>query len=391
MKFKGYRRKDGSIGIRNHILIIAVDECCEGIARKISHEVEGSIVLTNHYTCMYAGNEELVNTMIGSAINPNVSGALIISMGCGSIDNELLAAPIRERGRDVESFVVRDMKGTKKSINTGIFLAKSLRERADTCELSEGRIEELIIGIKCGGSDTSSGLASNPSVGRAADILVEGGATAVAGELIELITCENILRERAVNDEVGEKILKLIKEESDRWHIEGTDVETMSIGNSVGGLTTLEEKSLGALYKTGTSTIQGVLSIDSRGMEKPQEKGFYLSEATHLCGGAGMHFAALGAHLILWTTGSAGFNNAIVPVIRVSGNESCINEDIDVDATGIMRGEESVDSVAQKIMDKVEEVVNGERTAIEGIGYSYCTLYQKDQRLEKLMFKGCSK
>jgi altronate dehydratase large subunit len=104
-----------------------------------------------------------------------------------------------------------------------------------------------------------------------------------------------------------------------------------------------------------------------------------------------MHFAALGAHLILWTTGSAGFNNAIVPVIRVSGNESCINEDIDVDATGIMRGEESIDSVAQKILDKVEGVANGEGTVIEGIGYSYCTLYQKDQRLEKLMFKGCSK
>lgn len=391
MKFKGYRRKDGSIGVRNHILIIAVDECCEGIARKISDEVEGSIVLTNHYTCMYGGNEELVNTMIGSATNPNVSGALIISMGCGSIENEVLAAPIRESGRDVETFVVREMKGSRKSIQKGISLAKSLREKADTCELSDGMIEELIVGIKCGGSDTSSGLASNPSVGRAADILVEGGATAVAGELIELITCEDILGERAVNDEVREKILKLIKEESDRWHIEGTDVETMSIGNSVGGLTTLEEKSLGALYKTGTAPIQGVLSIDSRGMEKPRDKGFYLSEATHLCGGAGMHFAALGAHLILWTTGSAGFNNAIVPVIRVSGNESCINEDIDVDATGIMRGEESIDSVARKILDKVERVANGERTAIEGIGYSYCTLYQKDQRLEKLMFKGCSK
>lgn len=391
MKFKGYRRKDGSIGVRNHILIIAVDECCEGIARKISEEVEGSIVLTNHYTCMYAGNEEIVNTMIGSAINPNVSGALVMSMGCGSIDNEILAGPIRESGRDVESFVVRDMKGTQNSINTGISLARSLRERADAVELSEGDIDELIVGIKCGGSDTSSGLASNPSVGRAADLLVKKGATAVAGELIELITCEDILKKRAVNDEVKEKVLNLIKMESDRWHIEGADVETMSIGNSVGGLTTLEEKSLGALYKTGTAPIQDVLMIENTGIQKPTENGFYLSEATHLCGGAGMHFAALGAHLILWTTGSAGFNNAIVPVVRVSGNESHINEDIDIDATGIMRGEESIDSVASKIMNKIEEVANGEKTAIEGIGYSYCTLYQKDQRLERLVFKGCTK
>ena len=389
MKFKGYRRKDGSIGIRNHILIIALDECCEGIARKISEKVEGTIVLTNHYTCMYAGNEEIVNIMIGSAVNPNVAGALVISMGCGSIDNEILVDPIRKSGREVESFVVRDIKGTKKSIEAGTTLVRSMRERADAIELSEGDVTELTIGIKCGGSDTSSGLASNPSVGRAADLLVEKGATAVAGELIELITCEDILGKRAVDDEVREKIYDLIKKESDRWHVEGTDVETMSIGNSVGGLTTLEEKSLGALYKTGTAPIQDVLMIENIGIQKPTKNGFYLSEATHLCGGAGMHFAALGAHLILWTTGSAGFNNAIAPVIRVSGNESHINEDIDIDATGIMRGEEGVDSVASKILSKVQEVADGEKTAIEGIGYSYCTLYQKDQRLENLVFKGC--
>jgi len=388
MKFMGYRRKDGSIGIRNHILIVAIDECCEGIAREISKNIEGSIVVTNHYTCMYAGNEEIINTIIGSATNPNVSGVLLFSIGCGSIDNEILAKPIRESGRQVESFVVRDIKGTKKSIELGTELATKLKENGDI-EKTEGDISELLIGIKCGGSDTSSGLASNPSVGKASDMLVDMGATTVAGELIELITCEDILDGRAVDDKVKSEVRKLIQEESDRWHIKGTDVETMSIGNSVGGLTTLEEKALGALYKTGTAPIQGVLKIDEKGIEKPSKNGFYLSEATHLCGGSGMHFAALGAHLILWTTGSAGFNNTIVPVIRVSGNASCINEDIDIDATGIMKGIEGVDTVAAKILDKVGRVAGGEPTSIEEIGYSYCTIYQKDQRLEQLLFKRC--
>jgi len=385
MEFMGYRRKDGSIGIRNHILLLAVDECCEGIARAIAAKVDETIVVTNYNTCMYGGNEELVNIMVESAKNPNVFGAVILSMGCGSIENEILADPIRKSGRRVESFIVRDEKGSRRSIELGTKLVREVKKEADFMELSKGDISELVVGIKCGGSDTSSGLASNPSVGRAADLIIDNGGTAVVGELIELITCEKLLQERAVSKEVGEKITRLIAEEADRWHVEGTDVETMSIGNSVGGLTTLEEKSLGALCKTGEKPILDVLSIDKNGIEKPGKGGLYLSEVTHLCGGAGMQFAAIGAHMILWTTGSAGFNNAIVPVIRVSGNESYINEDIDVDATGIMRGEEGVDGIAEKILNKIVAVAGGEKTAIEEVGHSYCTLYQKDQRLEELL------
>ncbi len=104
-----------------------------------------------------------------------------------------------------------------------------------------------------------------------------------------------------------------------------------------------------------------------------------------LCGGAGMHFAALGCQAVLWTTGGAGFNNPIVPVIRVSGNHNLINEDIDIDATGIMRGEDSIEAVSERIIEKLEDVVNGSETAIEEIGYAYCTLYQKEQRLEKML------
>ena len=387
MKFMGYRRKDSSIGVRNHILILAVDECCDGIARAIAEEVPGTIVVTNYNTCMYGGNEEIVNTMIESAKNPNVFGALVISMGCGSIENELLVKPIKASGRKVESFIVREAKGTKRSIELGQKLVKNMREEADSMQLSEGDISELVIGVKCGGSDTSSGLASNPSVGKAADLIIDNGGTVVVGELIELITCEKLLEERVVSKEVSEKLIKLIEEESDRWHVEGTDVETMSIGNSVGGLTTLEEKALGALCKTGSKPILDVLKIDKNGIEKPKKKGLYLSEVTHLCGGAGMQFSAIGTHMVLWTTGSAGFNNAIVPVIRVSGNENHINEDIDIDATGIMRAEVKVEDIAKTILNKVVEVARGEKTAVEGVGYSYCTLYQKDQRLEQLLKK----
>jgi altronate dehydratase large subunit len=383
--FQGYKRADGQVGIRNHILIIAIDECAEGIAQAIRHKVPECVTVTNHYTCMYGGNEEMVNTMVQSALNPNVAGVLVLNMGCGSIDPELITGPIKAQGKPVFNLSIIKSNGTRKTIKEGIALARELVRLADEVKPEATPISQLIVGIKCGGSDTSSGIASNPSVGIAADKLVDMGATCIAGELIELITCEPILRERAVSPEVADKIERLIHEEEQRWHIEGTDVETMSIGNSVGGLTTLEEKALGALHKTGSRPIQDVLQINHKGIGRPDKPGFYLSEATHLCGGSGMHFAALGAQVILWTTGGAGFNNPIVPVVRVSGNASQITDDIDVDVSGIMSASQSVTEGGEAVLDCLLEVVKGEKTAIEDIGFAFCSLYQKDQRLEKLI------
>ncbi|PSW18091.1 altronate hydrolase [Photobacterium sanctipauli] len=383
--FKGYPRPNGSFGIRNHILIIAVDECCEGIARNISNEVKGSIVVTNYNTCMLGGNEEMIDTMIHTGINPNVAGVLVIAMGCGSIDPELVAAPIRETGLPAHSMTVIKSKGTRTTINEGIALGKELEGHANSIECVDVPVSELVIGVKCGGSDTSSGIASNPSVGAAVDKMVDMGATCMAGELIELIGCEDILRERAVSTDVADKICKLIEEEEHRWHVEGTEVETMSIGNSVGGLTTIDEKSHGAMHKTCTRAIQDVLRINHLHREKPTKPGFYLTETTHLCGSAAMHFASLGAHMILWTSGGAGFNNAITPVIRVSGNEHLITEDMDINACGIMKATDTIDNVSNEIVKKINYVANGGLTNIEGVGFAYASLYQKDQRLERVL------
>ena len=382
--FQGYPRPNGTFGIRNNIMIVAIDECCEGIARNISKEIEGSVVVTNHYTCMYGGNEEMIGTIIHTAINPNIAGVLVIAMGCGSIDPELVSAPVREVGLPAHSLTVIKNKGTVETIKDGIALAKELKTYADSVERVEAPVSALKIAIKCGGSDTSSGIASNPSAGAAADKLIDLGAACMAGELLELLGCEDILKERAVNDEVRVKIDRLISEDLARWHvIEGT--ETMSIGNSVGGLTTIDEKSQGAMHKTGSRPIQDVLRINHIHREKPTVPGFYLTEATMLCGGAAMHFASLGAQLIIWTAGAAGFNNSIVPVIRVSGNSSMITADMDINACGIMSATDTINNVSDKIVEKVLAVASGAPTNLEGIGYAYASLYQKDQRLEHLL------
>lgn len=385
MQFKGYIREDGSVGIRNKVLIIAVDECMDGIARNISSKIEESVVVTNHYTCMLGGNEETLSNMINIGLNPNIASVLVIAMGCGSIDPELVAEPIRNANKPVKTLICIKEKGTKNSINEGLKLAKELKEEADKCERKLVDISKLIVGIKCGGSDTSSGLASNPSVGDAADMLVDLGATAIAGELMELVGVEDEVCKRAASPEIAKKMRRLIVEEERRWSV-GTNTEVMSIGNCVGGLTTIEEKALGALSKTGTRKIEGILEFSSKGHEKPDKPGMYLSDVTMLCGGSATHFAAVGAQLILWTSGGAGFENSIVPVIRVSGNENLINDDTDIDATRIMKGEESSDEVAKRILDKVMRVANGEMTNVEEIGgYSYASLYQKDVRLEKCL------
>ena len=222
-------------------------------------------------------------------------------------------------------------------------------------------------------------------------MLVDMGGVCIGGELFELQGCQKVLDARAASPEVSRKITQLIENERKRWSVEGTDIETMSIGNCVGGLTTIEEKSLGALHKTGSRQIVDILQINKDFIDLPRKSGFYLSEATMLCGGSGVHFASFGAHIILWTSGAAGFNNPIVPVIRVSGNQDLYNEDMDIDATGIMDGSESATDVAGRIIEKIAAVAGGEKTQIEGIGESTLTLYQKDQRLEKLLNIPCVK
>lgn len=385
MKFLGYERADKSVGIRNKILIVSVDECCDGIARKIAENSENSVVLTNWYTCMLGGNEETLNQIIEVAKSPNVASVIVIAMGCGSILPEQVADPIKLINKPVEILTCQKEGGTKKTIKNGISIITEMDKYISTLKRKEFSLDKLIVGVKCGGSDTSSGIASNPSVGEAVDKLVDMGATCIAGELFELIGCNEILNKRAVSNEIAAKINQLIENEEKRWSIEGTDIETMSIGNSIGGLTTIEEKSLGALHKTGSRPIQDVLQINKDFIEKPQKPGFYLSETTMLCGGAGVNFASLGAHIILWTSGAAGFNNSIVPVIRVSGNYDLMNDDIDVDVSNIMSGTMGVDEASNIILEKVISVANGEATSIEDYGDSTMTLYQKDQRVETLL------
>ena len=384
--FKGYVRPDGSVGIRNRLLIIGVDECIDGVCRAVATECgTEAVVLTNFVTCMLGGNEELVHNLVGVGKNPNIGAVLVVAMGCGSILPEDIAAMIAESGKPCRAMRVIDQGGSRRAIAHGQALAKELHAIMSRDKRSDAPVSKLIVGVKCGGSDASSGLASNPVAGYAADRLLAAGGTVIGGEIIELIGGEKFMLERCASPDVREKLARIIRAEEARWSVPGVETEIMSVGNSVGGLTTIEEKTLGALHKYGTHPVEGVLEFNKHGIERPTRPGFYLSEASHLCGAAGTHFAAMGAQMIMWTSGGAGFDNQIVPVLRISGNPELFTEDQDIDARGIMEGRSTCAEIGERMFARLLEVAAGSATNIEGLAYSYSSIYQKDQRLEKYL------
>ena len=387
--FMGYPRKNGTYGIRNFFLVIAVDECCEGVVNKIRNEFDDVVVLMNYHTCMLGGNEELYHHMVCGAQNPNVAGVLVVEMGCGSYPVDQMLDEIKKSGKPASSLCCMDENGTRGSIEKGILLVKKLKEECGNCERVPVPVSELIIGVKCGGSDTMSGLVSNPILGEVADNFVKMGATAIGGELLELVGCEEELAKRAKTPEVAVKIERLMKNEEIRWTVDNVGLESMSIGNSVGGLTTIEEKAMGALHKMGTQKIQDILRIDKYIIEKPKEHGFYLSETSMICGGSATDFLALGAHMILWSTAGAGFNCRLIPVIRVSDNKAKISEDIDIDATGILTGEAGIEEVGVKATEYAIAVASGQETKLEWCTESTIAMVQKNQASEVLLHIPC--
>jgi altronate dehydratase large subunit len=247
-----------------------------------------------------------------------------------------------------------------------------------------------VVGVKCGGSDTTSGIAANPAIGVMADMLIDSGAAVVMGEPIEAIGAEEALSARALDDDVRADILKWIADEEKRWTVPGAAVDFMCLGNIEGGLTTLEEKSLGAVHKSGHSPISGVLKNRDDYLETvPPGGGFFLQEGVHIELQAMTYMAAAGVHAIVFATGRGGtFGHAICPLIKVTGNPETwerMHEDLDIDASKIMEGEESIESVGNRIFNEVSAVASGKITIGEELGLFNFAVWKRDPRLEALL------
>lgn len=372
--FYGYERSDGKYGIRNHIALIPTVGCANEVAEAISDQVNGTAPLLHHQgCCQLAPDLEIVSrTLIGFGKNPNVSSTLIVSLGCESTSANMIADKIVQTGKHVEVINIQDLGGFNASVEKGIKLAKKMVEEDSSLKKKRADIDELTVGLKCGASDATSGLVSNPVVGLCTDFLVNNNATVITAETTEIMGAEHIFASRAISNDVANKICTIVESVELKTKSVGVDMRGSqpTPGNIAGGITTIEEKSLGAICKAGTSPIKSVLEYG----EPPNENGLHLMDTP----GSEMHvlpaLAAAGAQLILFTTGRGapqGF--PIVPVIKICGNSttcSKMSEHIDLDVSGVLSGKENLEATFEKLMKLIFLVASKKLTKSEISGYT---------------------
>jgi altronate dehydratase large subunit len=387
MEFGGFERPNNLVGVRNTVLVMAVCDCGEPAARQMAEGIEGAVPVTQYHGCIAM---ETVPTLVAVAKNPNVAGTLLVAMGCEGLQPEPLREEIAKTGKPVEVINIQGVGSTRRAVARGSRMVRDMADSAKKQQRKPCDVSRLVVGVKCGGSDTTSGIAANPAIGIMSDMLIDTGASVVMIEPIEAIGAEEALAERAVNEAAKQQILRWIGDEEKRWTVPGASVDFMCAGNIQGGLTTLEEKSLGAIHKSGHRPIKGVLRNREDDLETvPPGGGLYLQEGIHVELHAMTCMAAAGVHIIVFATGTGGsFGHAICPLVKVTGNPETwvkMSEDMDVNASTIMEGKESIESVGKRIFDEVVAVASGKLTTGEQLGFYNFAVWKRDPRLEALL------
>lgn len=375
MKIKGYRRPDGKLGIRNHVLILPCSLCASETARFAASLVDGAIYIPNQGGCAVVKKdlEMTLEILSGFAANPNVYGTVVIGNSCEAVQASVLVEKIKEKtNKPLESVVIREAGGTIKAVEQVCRYAQKMAADAGMTEKTEGDFSELILGTECGGSDPTSGLAANPVVGEVSDKFVNLGATSILSETSELIGTEDILAPRCVNDEVAQKLLKIIKDNEEHFERAGESLRfgNPTPGNKAGGLTTIEEKSLGCIHKAGESSINAVYGygemIDKKGLVVMDTPGQDLASIAAMVAG--------GAQIVVFTTGrGTPTGNAIVPVVKVTGNSETaelMKDNIDFDASRVISGEKTIEELGEELFEEVKKVVDGKKSKAEALGFN---------------------
>lgn len=381
MKINAYRRPDGKYGIRNKVLILPTVSCSNETARIISNQVPGTICITNQRGCGQVGKdaEQTFRTLMGLSLNPNIYGTIIVGLGCETTQPMRLYEEIKKRSnKPLEVLIIQDEGGTLKTIEKGAILAQRMVQEMSLIQREEVDISNLILATNCGGSDATSGISANPALGYCSDVIVENGGTVMLGETTEFIGAEHILAKRAKNEDVKNKILKIVSDLENEFIRLNVDVRgaNPSPGNIKGGLTTLEEKSLGGISKGGTSKINEVVKY----AEIPQEKGLIIMDTPGYDIESVTGMVAGGAQLCVFTTGrGTPIGNPIIPVIKITGNKNTYNkmkENIDLDVSSILDGKKSIQEAGNEILQEVISVCNGKETKAESFGFSELGIYR---------------
>lgn len=381
----GYLRQDGRKGIRNVILVAYLVECAHHVARAIVTRMGDSDVQLVGFPGCYP-NAYAARLTAALATHPNVGGVLLLSLGCEGFNRKALAQAVADSGRPVETLIIQQEGGTRATIDKGVAAATRLRTLAAAAPRVPMAVSDLVVGTICGGSDGTSGITANPAVGRAFDRLVEEGATCIFEETGELIGCEQIMASRAVTPELGAEIEAAVAK-AERYYAT-LGYGSFAPGNADGGLTTQEEKSLGAYSKSGASLISGLIKPG----DVPQKGGLYLMDVVpdgevrfgfpNIADNAEIvELIASGSHVILFTTGRGSVVGSVIsPVIKVCANPETYDrlaDDMDVNAGRILRGEASLDEVGTEIYDLITQVASGAQSKSEELGHQEYILTYK--------------
>ena len=369
--FLGYERANGEVGIRNDIWIINTVGCVNKISSRLA-QLTGAFNFEHPFGCsQLGGDHELTKTVLASLVHhPNAGGVLVLGLGCENNNIEEFKKAIGEYDeRRVKFLNAQDFDD---EIEEGVRLINELKEYASRTKRTEFPISKLKIGLKCGGSDGYSGISANPLVGRLSDKLISYGGSCVLTEVPEMFGAEHLLMKRAASREIFDKTVKLINDFKDYYTAHGQVIyENPSPGNKAGGITTLEEKSLGCVQKGGMAEVVDVLDYGNRltknGLSLLNGPGNDIVAITNL--------TAAGVHLILFTTGRGTPLGAPVPTVKISTNESLAKRKggwIDFDASPTLSG----DDLSCELLDYIIKVANGEMTKNEQNGYREISIFK---------------
>ncbi len=372
-EFLGYQRNDGTIGIRNDVGVISAMDCVNHIAEKIVDYVNGTVLITDLFGRKQMGiNYELrLKTLTGLGRNPNLGAVIIVGLHRPSAMD--LAEIISASGKPVECIVFQDLGSTLVCIEHGVRTAVKFVKQCSKTGRRPFPLSKLKIGVECGGSDFSSGIAGNPAIGNASDRLMNTGGTVVLTETGDVMGAEHILAKRAVNPAVAEKLLKAIEEINRLAEIAGVpDIRKSnpSIDNKQGGITTLAEKSLGSIQKGGTMPLQDVLDygdpipVDSHGL-------YFMSAPGPACESM-TAMAAGGVQMIVFNTGVGNpAANPVAPTIKITGNPATSEknmDDLDLDVSDVISKGLPIEAAGERIFNEILSVANGKMTVSEILG-----------------------
>ncbi|MEW6333233.1 MAG: UxaA family hydrolase [Thermodesulfobacteriota bacterium] len=376
MEFMGYRREDGRAGVRNHVLILPAVVCANGVARGISQTVRGTVWVEHQHGCTQLGADADMTkrVLVGHGIHPNVYGVVVVGLGCETMRAQDVAHEIRQTcpGKPVHLVIIQEEGGSIRAIAAGARAAAAMVAGASRLSRTPIGVAELILGTECGGSDACSGISANPALGVASDRLIDAGGAVILAETTEVIGAEHLIAARAVDPRVSARCYEVVRSMEDAAMSMGVDMRggQPTPGNIEGGLSSIEEKSLGCIYKAGTRPLQDVIDyampVTKKGLVWMDTPGHDIEQITGMVAG--------GCQIVVFTTGRGSCcGSPVAPTIKVATHTALfekMRDNMDMDAGTVIRGTETAAEVGERIFAELLRVASGALSRAEILGFN---------------------